>query len=113
MSGVLARHKIAPSAVKLLVVDTEGHDAVILSSIDFSAEGGFQPAAILFEHRHADGTWSFPVKKGENFERVFTHLHAAGYTTTRLDLMDTLAVRDPRVLPKLGLVAMGGPSCSD
>ena len=112
LAAVLARRAVAPAAVKLLVVDTEGHDAVILSSIDFSAANGFRPAAILFEHRHTDGTWSFPVRAGAQFKQVNGHLHAAGYTTARLDLMDTLAVLDASLLPKLSLTATGGPAAS-
>ena len=43
----------------------------------------FRPEAILFEHRHADGTWSFPVRAGENFNSVNQTLHDAGYVTLR------------------------------
>ena len=44
----------------------------------------FRPEAILFEHRHADGTWSFPVRAGENFNSVNQTLHDAGYVTLQL-----------------------------
>ena len=100
LGAVLEARGVAPGSVSLLVVDTEGHDHVILNSLDYS---NFRPDAILFEHRHADGTWSFPVRAGANFASVNQTLHEAGYTTVRLDLMDTLAVLEPSRLEGLGL----------
>ena len=104
MADVLESRQVAPEAVSLLVIDTEGHDHVILNSLDYTVSSTaaalclrlvqckfssnervwvsraqvFRPEAILFEHRHTDGTWSFPVRAGQNFNMVNQTLHDAG-----------------------------------
>lgn len=59
------------SSVELLQIDTEGYDAEIILSIDFSS---FCPTVIRFEHsRNSQG---MPDK---TYHQVIDHLHAGGY----------------------------------
>ena len=66
--------------VDLLVIDTEGHDARILRSIDFSAD---QPRLVVYEHFH--------LPRSER-DAAAAHLRAAGYETLE-EGFDTFALR--------------------
>ena len=67
-------------AFDALHIDTEGHDAVILASVDFAR---FKPALVMYEHRHL----SQSARIASN--RILTD---AGYRLHR-SCMDTLALR--------------------
>jgi FkbM family methyltransferase len=63
-ASLLARHGLGH--VDLLVIDTEGHDARIVRSIDF----GDPPRLVVYEHFH--------LERAER-EAAAGHLRAAGY----------------------------------
>ncbi|MCX6991491.1 MAG: FkbM family methyltransferase [Chlamydiae bacterium] len=67
--------------VDLLQMDTEGHDDVILLSIDYAK---IAPRLIIFEHEHL------------SFERYFaciTHLQSFGYEVAYTGVYDTVIMR--------------------
>ena len=78
VQGLVERY-FTPPAYNLLVIDAEGHEDTILSSIDFSRAS---PHAIFFESHHP----------GEKRRGVTQRLKAADYTVHQL-IGDTFAVR--------------------
>jgi FkbM family methyltransferase len=74
-----ARHAL--DRLDVLHVDAEGHDLVILRTIDLAAQG---PRVLLFEHKHA------PAGELQEFLGV---LHRHGYSTLTL-AQDTLCLRN-------------------
>lgn len=72
------------SAVKYLFTDTEGHDAIILSQFPFNV---MKPFRILFEHKHADGTFRVGLK----FAHLLIMLDGFGYRMKILDQENCLA----------------------
>jgi FkbM family methyltransferase len=65
--------------VDLLHSDTEGHDLIVISGLDFSR---FSPRAILYEHRHLSA---------DDQKKALALLEAHGYVSTEFE-GDTLAV---------------------
>ncbi len=72
--------------VDLLHIDTEGHDVVILQSINFDK---IKPKVILFEHKHADGV--FVV--GEKYKHCCDYLEKNGYALIYKNSEDTLMIQ--------------------
>lgn len=73
-------------SVDLLHSDTEGHDFVVISGLDFSR---FSPRAILYEHRHLSE---------DDQKKALALLEAHGYVSTQFE-GDTLAVRAGAISP--------------
>ena len=66
---IIKEHNI--TTIDLLHTDTEGHDYDILNSYSFS----IKPYAILFEHKHMDGTCIV----GKRYRRLCNILKSLGY----------------------------------
>lgn len=72
------------SSINLLLLDTEGYDTEILKSFPFDK---IKPSAILFEHKHSDGTHNI----GENFAATIVMLNQLGYRVRCIDRENSLA----------------------
>jgi FkbM family methyltransferase len=72
-------HQHGVERVDLLHSDTEGHDLIVISGLDFSR---FRPRAILYEHRHLSV---------DDQKKALALLETHGYVSTELE-GDTLAV---------------------
>jgi FkbM family methyltransferase len=90
LASILTRHDLAH--FDLLQIDTEGHDAVVLETLDLVRH---RPQLIRFEHRHLSG---------KELRRCTARLHAHAYLVT-LGQHDAFAVsqtepgkRQPRQL---------------
>lgn len=68
--------------VDLIHIDAEGHDEMIIASIDFKK---IQPKMIIFEHMHM----SF-----DGYCRCITHLEFQGYAVVYRSGNDTVVVRN-------------------
>ncbi len=71
--------------INLLYLDTEGHDVEIIKNFPFDK---IQPKAILFEHKHADGTHNL----GPNFASIIELLNKLGYRLRCVDRENCLAI---------------------
>lgn len=69
-------------SVEYLFIDTEGHDSIILDSIDF---GKIHISNIIFEHTHFDGCF----QRGIKYEKSVARLVAIGYKLIESDLSNT------------------------
>ena len=72
------------STLDVLFTDTEGHDASLLSHFPFDR---LRPNQIIFEHKHADGTFNI----GRNLGRLLIMLDELGYNMTIVDVENCLA----------------------
>jgi FkbM family methyltransferase len=79
LNEVLRRHGI--DRVDLLHCDTEGHDLVVLSSLDFAR---YRPLLVLYEHRHLSD---------EDRAKARSMLGSLGYSLREFE-GDTLAVHE-------------------
>jgi FkbM family methyltransferase len=82
MTGLLSH--LNAHSIDVLFIDTEGYDAKILLSFPFNR---LLPKKILFEHKHADGTF----RVGKNFASVLTLLESFGYHISIVDVENALA----------------------
>lgn len=80
-ASLCARHGVA--RVDLLVIDTEGHDAVILRSLDL---GGERPRLIVYEHFHLPADERRAAR--EQLERAGYETLEEGFDTFALDPRD-------------------------
>lgn len=72
--------------VNSLITDTEGMDAVLLSSFPFDE---IEPYEILFEFKHSDGT----MKVGKNLANLLIHLTDLEYAIVPVDHENFYAVK--------------------
>ena len=70
--------------INLLFLDTEGFDAEILPTFPFEK---LKPRAILFEHKHSDGTHNI----GAKFANLIIKLNMNGYRVQCIDRENCLA----------------------
>eukprot|EP01062_Namystynia_karyoxenos_P060070 TRINITY_DN51568_c0_g1_i1.p1 TRINITY_DN51568_c0_g1~~TRINITY_DN51568_c0_g1_i1.p1 ORF type:complete len:476 (+),score=152.35 TRINITY_DN51568_c0_g1_i1:96-1430(+) len=70
---LLQEHGVAPESVQYMQIDTEGHDAVVVSTLPFS-DPLFRPSALTFED---------VLLSDADLEATLARLHAAGYLTCR------------------------------
>ena len=70
--------------INLLFLDTEGFDAEILPTFPFDK---LKPQAILFEHKHSDGTHNI----GAKFANLIIQLNMSGYRVQCVDRENCLA----------------------
>ena len=73
--------------INLLYLDTEGHDVEIIKNFPFNK---IQPKAILFEHKHADGTHNL----GPKFASTIKLLNSLGYRLQCVDRENCLAIHE-------------------
>jgi FkbM family methyltransferase len=71
-------HQYEIEGINVLVTDTEGSDAKILPLFPFDK---LKPRIIVFEHKHADGTFHI----GKQFAALIERLDAEGYQIRVLD----------------------------
>tara|TARA_B110000003_G_C16643418_1_gene531053 strand:- start:471 stop:1193 length:723 start_codon:yes stop_codon:yes gene_type:complete len=76
--------QISCSDINLLFLDTEGFDTEILPTFPFEK---LKPKAILFEHKHSDGTHNI----GEKFANIIVQLNKHGYRVQCIDRENCLA----------------------
>lgn len=72
--------------INSLITDTEGMDAVLLSSFPFNK---ITPHEILFEYKHADGT----MRVGKNLANLLTRLTDLEYVIVPVDHENFYAVK--------------------
>ena len=70
----------------MLFTDTEGYDALLLPQFPF---GLLRPERIVFEHKHADGTFNI----GKNLGSLLIMLDDVGYDIQVLDMENCMATR--------------------
>tara|TARA_A100001015_G_C14940920_1_gene692500 strand:+ start:631 stop:1347 length:717 start_codon:yes stop_codon:yes gene_type:complete len=73
--------------INLLYLDTEGHDVEIIKNFPFDK---IQPKAILFEHKHADGTHNL----GPKFASTVKLLNKLRYRVRCVDRENCLAIKE-------------------
>ena len=73
--------------INLLYLDTEGHDVEIIKNFPFDE---IKPKAILFEHKHSDGTHNL----GPKFARTIGRLNKLGYRLRCVDRENCLAIHE-------------------
>ena len=76
VAELLARARVAPRDVVLLLIDAQGLDGRIVRSVDFSARGGLRPAFVFYEHQ---------AMRVPERHATLAHLWAHGYTCWRWD----------------------------
>lgn len=83
-AGLVERYGITD--IDLLVTDTEGYDATLLTGFPFAV---LRPRYITFEFKHSDGAFTI----GRRFAELLITLQDNGYRTTVLDIENCLATR--------------------
>ncbi|MFO1160374.1 MAG: FkbM family methyltransferase [Reyranellaceae bacterium] len=81
-ASLIKRHGI--SAIDLLMTDTEGYDAKLLSGFPFEL---LRPHRILFEFKHSDGVFHI----GKSFARIVTVLDSLNYNIRIADEENCMA----------------------
>lgn len=84
LQDLLTSHHL--NAIDRLMIDTEGCDAEIILSTNFSK---FQINKIIFEHSHTDG----PCTQGVRFDEILRYLGAFGYSIVKVDGYNTMAFK--------------------
>lgn len=86
LSELLFENELHDKIIDYLFIDTEGNDAKIILSTDFSV---LKIQNIIFEHIHTDG----PNITTENFFKCFKHLSRCGYSLKIYGRRDTIAFK--------------------
>lgn len=86
LTALFEKHDLLQADVDWLVIDTEGNDAKIILSTDFSK---LRIRRVMFEHAHTDG----PTVVGETYITVLRHLVRYGYEKISFTKRDTVLQR--------------------